>query len=220
MRAYCEGAWTLSSPPRARIRMGTAYKDRRRSVLSIVFAFWRVRTRLTPCSSVAKENPPRRPRGGPTERKVPSRHEDEAGVRELSGSRVQSCMADEMSRVRRIEQISQQGGSIVNGAVAKATQGRWASSCHDQAPSLGQGRKAGKSGKPHWHRRSVQLVGYQVMTVGHGRSTRNTPRRPYAFEAEGREFEPFLPLHSPDQRRLVGFRTALSMSPRPSWALP
>jgi hypothetical protein len=88
---------------------------------------------------VPPEHPARRPGCRPAERHVSTWQQDQAGIRQLGDGRVPDGAASQMSNVRRIGEVSKQGGSILDGTAPDRPKGRRADRRDDEAACLGQG---------------------------------------------------------------------------------
>jgi hypothetical protein len=100
---------------------------------------------------MTSENPVRHPCRRPTHREISKWQKQEARTRKLAGGRVSRRTANQVSSVRWIAQISQEGAPVVDGALADVAEGLRMGGRDDYAARLGQGYEAGEAGKPgHW----------------------------------------------------------------------
>jgi hypothetical protein len=95
---------------------------------------------------VPKQNPAGRPTRRPADREISAWQNHEGSSRKFPGGGVSGGHPNDVSRIRRISQVPDQGGSIVDGASSDLAEGRRSSCRHDQPTSLGQRTDAGDAG--------------------------------------------------------------------------
>ena len=97
---------------------------------------------------MTSENPVRHPCRRPTHREISKWQKQEARTRKLAGGRVSRRTANQVSSVRWIAQISQEGAPVVDGALPDVAKGLRSGGGGDQATRLGQGYEADEVAKP------------------------------------------------------------------------